>query len=322
MQALREIATITLLPAVLLAVCVQGAWAAPEAARHAGKPASARQEVLIPLQAITGGRLAVRLDANGFPLPDALQGFTSLIFPSALAVRGTDLYIADIGARKVYRFDIALQVLSVVPDVVAMPWTRLQVGADQSLFVLDAGRSVILRYGRGGQALQTLADPLITARLSEFALDEPFDQIVASDPLNQRLVVIRPLGQTARPLTLRPVAPGALTVASRRVYALDMGCACIAVMNEEGQVLDHIGQGMLTQPRALAIDRHEYIFVIDGADRTLKIFLHGDLAAAYPAHALGMTEISALAMDEGTLYLADGPGSRVLSFRIQPPAKD
>lgn len=285
--------------------------------------APAYRDVLAPWQVITGGRLATQIDANGFPVPGSLQGFTSLISPAALAVRGSDLYIADIGARKLYRFDFTLQALSIVPGVFAMPWTRLQVGVDHSLFVLDAGSSTILHYTRGAKLLQTLSDPLSTSRLTEFAVDDSLGKIVASDQMNNRLVVLHLLGHAYRVLDSAGMgefaALGAIATAGRTIYALDLRCPCIVAMDDEGRVRERIGQGVLIQPRLLAIDRHGQIFVADDVDRTLKVFLQGALIASYAVQALGITEISALAVNEGVLYIADGPGARVVALRIHTP---
>ena len=59
----------------------------------------------------------------------------------------------------------------------------------------------------------------------------------------------------------------------------------------------------------------------DGFDRTLKIFKDGMLIGSYPADKLKVTEITALAIDQGILYIADGPGAQVASFRTRPPAE-
>lgn len=284
----------------------------------------AQRDVLIPWQVITGGRLATQVDANGFPVPGSLEGFTTFISPSALAVRDFNLYIADSGARKLYRFDSTLQTLSVVPDVFAMPWTRLHVGVDNSLYVLDAGSSTILHYTRGGKLLQTLSYPLTTARLTEFVVDDSLGKIIASDQLNRRLVVLHLLGQASRILDSANLAEiavlGAIAKSGRTIYALDLRCPCIVAMDDEGRMQERIGQGALIQPRTLAVDHHGQIFVADDANRTLKVFLEGAKIASYSAQALGITEISALAVDKEILYISDGPGARVVALRILPPA--
>ena len=311
---------------MLLTACAADTLSGSAEAKSSGlaqneKRSNQPHEMLVPLQMITGGQLAARVDVNGFPVPGAMQGFSSLVFPSALAVRGTDLYIADSGARKLYRFDTITQIMTIVPGIVAMNWTRMQVGTDLSLFVLDPLRVNILHYTRGMQPLQTLGDPSVSVSLDGFVIDEGLGSIIASDRLSQRLLMFSSLGGPALPLDsarageFRPL--GALARAGRTVYAIDNACFCIAVLNESGSIIERIGKGVLNQPQALAADRHGYIFVSDAADRSLKVFLSGELVASVGVQKLHATEITALAVDENILYIADGPGSRVLSFRIQ-----
>lgn len=289
------------------------------------KRPAAEPELLVPWQTVTGGQLVTAIDVNGFPVPGAMRGFAALVAPSALAVRGTDLYVADSGARKLYRIDTIAQVMSVVPGVVSMSWTQMQVGSDLSLYVLDPMQREILHFTRGMQPLQTLGDSSSTASLNGFVVDVPLGQIVASDKISQRLVMFSPLGGSALLMGSSGEgefrALGALASDGRTVYAVDGACFCIAVMDEVGRVKKRIGQGLLTQPQALAADRHGHIFVSDAADRTLKVFFHGQLIADYQAQALRLIEITALAVDEDMLYVADGAGSKVLSFRIQTPAR-
>lgn len=284
------------------------------------KPAR-KQELLVLKQVISGGQLVTRLDPNGLPLPGEARGLAALVFPSALAVRGSDLYIADSGARKLYRFDTATQVMSVVPGEDVLPWTRMQVGPDRSLYVLDPARVVIRRYPAGGPPPRILGDPLAAASLDSFVIDEYVGGIVASDNLNHRLLVFNPLGGAGWPIGQAEEGElpslGAMASDGRTVYAIDNSCACIVAIDESGRVSGHIGQGGLVQPQELAADRHGHIFVYDAANRTLNVFLRGNRAASYGAQALHFTEVSALAVNEDTLYIADGPGSQVLVFHIQ-----
>ena len=279
--------------------------------------------ILIPLRTISGGQLAARVDLNGFPASGAMQGYLSLVSPSALAVRGSDLYVADSGSRKLIRIDTITQVMAVVPGVDAMTWTRMQVGADLSLYVLDSTRARILHFTRGLQPLQTLGDSSASLSLDGFAIDEFLGNIIASDRLGQRLVMFSSIGGPAAPLNLfsSGFVPSLveLTSAGRTVYAIDRACPCIAAIYNQGNTVERIGEGLLQQPRSLAADRHGRIFVSDATDRSLKIFLRGDLVASLSAQKLGVTELSALAVDEDVLYIADGPGSKVLSFRIRMP---
>jgi len=312
-----------LLLAVALSACAGGKKAAVTPANlfvPSSNPPG--YELLLTQPAITGGQLATEVDFNGFPLPGSLRGFTPFVYPAALAVRNRDMYVVDSGARKLYRLDLMTQILSVVPSGVAYPWTRVQVGADRSLYVLDQNSAVIRRYVPM-QAMQTIGDPAITGSLEGFVVDTPDGRIVASDKLNKRLIKFNPMGGLGWPMPSPAgsqfTALGMLASAGERsLYAIENSCACVAVLNDAGQVSEHIGRGILLQPQALAVDRTGHLFVADAADRTLKVFAQGKLLAQYTAQALRVSTISALAVDENMLYIADGAGSRVQVFRIQP----
>lgn len=281
-------------------------------------------ELLVPKQVITGGFLA-KLDVHGLPVTGTTSGFVPFVFPSALASRGTDLYIADSGARKLYRFNTAMQVMGEIPGEMILPWTRLQVGADQSLYVLDTTQGIIRRYPPQGQPIHILGDQSAMARLDSFVIKEG-GEIIASDNLNRRLLTFSPLGGPGWPVISPAMESGlpvlgAMASAGNVIYAIDSGCPCVLVLDNAGQVEGMIGRGELVQPQELAVDRSGHIFVSDQGNRMLKVFLHGKLLASYAASSLHFTEITALAVEDDTLYIADGAASKVLAFRIQTPVQ-
>ncbi|MBI5659048.1 MAG: hypothetical protein HZC43_05755 [Nitrosomonadales bacterium] len=288
-------------------------------------PALAQDRVLVPWKTITGGQLAVHLDSNGDPLPGEPQGYAALVFPSSLAARGPDLYIADSGARKIYRFDSTLQVLVALPGMDAASRTRLQVGPDRTLLVLEAGSAAVLHFKRNGELLETLPDPQAEADLEEFVADEFSGMIVASDRRSRRLIAIDPPGWASRAFPVagegEHVSWGALASKERSVYAVDRSCSCVVAMDEEGRVRERIGKGELVRPHALAADQYGRLFIADAFNQTLWVYLHGERVASYGARKLHVTEFGALAIDEGSLYVADGPGGQVAAFHIRPPRK-
>lgn len=286
---------------------------------------TAGKMLLTPMQSIRGGRLAASMDATGTPNPGSLRGFMNFISPAALAVRGADLYVADMGARKLYRLDTMQQALSVVPKVSVSPRMQLQVASDLSLYILEPDHAAIHHLTRGGRLLQTFTDAAITMHLTHFVLDEGLGRIIASDQLNQRLLRLPLAGRIVSVLPDAEVgtfhAVGAVASVGEELYALDAACVCIVQLNADGRVQQRFGYGALTQPHAMVADRHGRLFVADAFDRELKVFLRGELIARYAPHQLNVVNISALAMGEGLLYVADGPGSRVVVFRVQPPAR-
>jgi hypothetical protein len=279
-----------------------------------------QQELLTPLLTIQGGWLVTRLDANGMPLDYGRKKFRQLRFPVALAARGNDLYIADAGANRIYRHDTALQALIPLPGSAATPQTRLQVAPDNSLYVLDPARSRILRMGRGGQLLQSLDPVLATARYREFALDDGLSRILVLDQLNQQLVELQPTGNGV-PLSWadkEPAILGAMALSAKHIYVIDEGTASILVLTREGRMIGRVGQSDLVQPRLLAIDHLERVYVADIFDRSLKVFHEGRMVAHYPPARLGVVEITGLALERDRLFIADGAVAKVVTYHLNP----
>lgn len=295
-------------------------------ALHGFLPAQAQERVLVPWKTITGAQLAERADSGGDLLPGVSAGYVPFIFPSSVTARGTDLYVADSGARKIFRLDVAQQIMVAVPGMDAVPRTRLQAGPEQTLFALDAGNATILHFSRSGQLLETLSDPEAAASLGEFAVEEISGQIIASDSRSGRLLVIDSPGWVSRTLPVGgeggAASLGALASRGGYIYAVDRNCSCIVVMDADGRVLERVGEGTLVQPRALATDHFGRIFVADAFNHTLGVYRDGERVASYEARKLQAREFSALAFDEGVLYVADGPGGQVLAFHVRPPRKN
>lgn len=315
-----------LVPGVLAALLPLTGCMARPAGVSDGAVAPGTKVSLLLTQTIQGGWLASRIDAHGMTDANSLKNFKPLLFPSALAVFANDLYIADAGANRIYRYDKELQALVPVPKISANTATRLQAGSDRSLYILDPARSVIVQIARGGQILQTLNPTLATSRFNEFIVDDVLGRIYASDQLNQQIAMLHPMGETGVPLTWQQSGQvrilGAIAASRQALYAIDEGNASIVRLTHEGVFQGRFGQKDLTQPRALMVDRFERVYVIDRFDRTLKLFQGGLLAAQFEAGKLGLTEITALALERDLLYVADGPGAKVMIFRVMPAIQD
>lgn len=294
-------------------------------ALHGVLPAQAQERVLVPWKTITGAQLVASADGGGDLLPGESSGYVPFLFPSSVTARGPDLYVADSGARKIFRLDTAQQIMVAVPGMDAVSGTRLQAGSDQTLFVLDAGSATVLHFSRSGQLLETLSDPQAVASLGEFAVEESSGQIIASDRRSGRLLVIDSPGWANRTLPVGggggAASLGALASRDGQLYAVDRNCSCIVVMDGDGRVLERVGEGTLVQPRALAVDHFGRIFVADAFNHTLGVYKDGERVASYEARKLQVREFSALAFDEGILYVADGPGGQVLAFHVRAPRK-
>lgn len=275
-----------------------------------------------PWQVLAGARLAERIDPAGGLWPDPRGAFVPFVHPTAVAARGPDIYVADSGANRVYRIDLALQAMAPLPGLGAQPGTRLVVAGDQSLYVLEPGTGRILRLRRDGSVLQTLSDPVATARYSDIALDETGARVYAYDALSRRLVAFHAAGRAAIPIASAIDAAGmwqgaaGLASSAGGVWLSDPGCRCVLRFDFSGSITARLGEGALRLPGPLAADRQGRVFAVDLFDQSLKVLDAGGLVASLSFPSLGVSAVTGMAMDDGFLYIADGPGARLVVLRL------
>lgn len=308
---------------VLAGCAVQDGAPGADARRPAPSP------LLSPLLALSGARLAPAADRAGTPLPRAgAAPLVPFIQPTAAAALGNDLYVADGGAGKVFRLDLALEVMVAVESVPAVPGVRLAAGADFSLYVLDPTRRRVVRLGRDGRMLTAFADEQNLGRPVAFAVDEARGQVLVADALYRQLVAFHPLGGGNRVIPLRGderhrvMSIAAIALAREAIHISDPSCRCVAVASLDGTVSSTYGHQRIGQPGPIAADRHGRVFVADLFDASIKVFAAGRLIDDIPAAALGVREVRDLSVSESRLVVADGAGARVVVLRIAPPRRE
>ena len=165
---------------------------APPGSAHAadiapGAAAAARNaaaQLLTPSLSLSGARLSSGIDPTGTPsVRSGVGGLQRFIHPAAVAGRGPDTYIADIGSGAVYRFDSRFDVMAALPGIRAQAGIQLHVGADLSLYVLDQPRRRVLHYARSGQLLGSFSDDLNLGRPVDVALDEARGRVLVADAM-------------------------------------------------------------------------------------------------------------------------------------------
>lgn len=303
---------------LFLAGCAAGQ--APVAAGNA------QQRVLEPWLSLTGARLAQALDSTGTPsLTSGPLEFRRFIHPVTATAFGNDVYIVDSGAGMVFRFDIALNIMAPVKGVPSHDTTRIFVGSDFSLYVLDAARRRVLQYARSGQLLATFSDRLNLVHPVSIAVDQARALVLVGDGTFNQIVAFHPLGGASYVISLRGsernrvLSIGAMAMGADALYVSDPACRCIARIARDGTVIDTFGNDVIGQPGPIAVDRHERVFVADQFDRSIKIFMNGKLIHTAGGSELGMLQVSDLTIRDGVLALTDGMGARVQLMRISPP---
>lgn len=284
-----------------------GACGGSSVAPAAGTPA---RPALHPVRGLLGARIALKVDAMGTPLPGAYGPYQPFVFPVAVAVGPLDIFIADAGVGRIFRYDRALDALFVMPGR-AHHGTRLQAGSDGSVHVLDPPGAEISRYGRAGNVLPALLPAVPTSSYRDFAVDPVTGRGFAIDVANLRIDRIEPHGRLAVPEIERHQGT-ALAIDRGSLFLADAGCRCI-VEWRDGRVLRELAPGELSQPRALAADRGR-LYALDAFDRSICIVFAGGVLRMRPEE-LGLVAPEAIAAAEGLLYVADGAGHAIAVFR-------
>lgn len=284
--------------------------------------------LLVPLQVIAAARLAPGVDRTGTPLPrSGVAPLTSFIQPAAVAMAGNDFYIADSGARRLYRLDAALASMAVVQSAPVALGVRIAVGHDFSLYVLDPRARAVLRLSRDGRVLARYADSVNLSQPVAFAIDAARGDVLVADRLFNLLVEFHPLAGARQVIPLRGddrnrvMSVVAIALAGGTIQVSDALCRCVHVVDREGRVRESFGHGELDQPGAIAVDRHARTFVADAFRNSLKVFIAGRLVYEASAATLGVAQISDFAVDEDRLVVADGVGARVVVLRIAAPQR-
>lgn len=269
-----------------------------------------RSQVRHPLQrvgGIVGGRLVSQTDAGGAPVPGGIGPIVSFVFPVAVAASSTDVFVADAGAGRIFRYDRALETITPLPGMGAGAGTRLQAGPDGSIYVLDAVAGEIRRYSRVGMPLPSLLPRIPTSRYSDFAIDPLTAMAYAVDFTNRAIDEIHPLGRVAQQ-KMRVEPPGPLASNGRSLFIGDFRCGCV-VEWQNGRPVRSYGAGKLRQPKAIAVDG-SHVYALDAFDRSVSLIFDGGAETMTP-NDLGLLAPESLAAFSGLLYVADGAGRSI-----------
>lgn len=317
----------TLLMAFALGAALGACATAP---LPSGEPprAEAGADLLVPQGFIAGGFTAPVTRPPGFgPMQGARGEFVKFVFPSALAATGLDLFVVDSGLRALLRVDTATQAVARVAPLPGLPGVRVAAGPDGSAYLLRPDRAEITRFSREGRPLGSFASSFEILRPSDVVVERGLNRVWIADAAGG-VFAFHSSGRMSQPLVGRgdgfalPDEGATLLAAGPRgVVGVDKRCACLLVFDPDGQVVARIGEGVLLNPVALAVDDYGRSWVLDGADQQLKIFEDDTLAFATSAGRLGLADLTAIAIHRQRVFLADGPGGKIGVFALLPPRR-
>ncbi|MGD9836123.1 MAG: hypothetical protein AB7U92_25510, partial [Piscinibacter sp.] len=256
--------------------------------------------------------------AFGLPARPGSGAFVKLLAPTAVALRGSDLLVADSGTGRLWREDLALNTLSPVAGAPVAPGTAVAIGPDLSAWVLDGITRQVLRFARDGRLLQTWRAAPAAASVAGFALADGGATLLVLDDSLRQWIEFRGAGGLALPRSL-PVdlrSADGVAVAGDTVFVLDRARGAVHALRRDGTLLATLGEGELKQPQAIAADRFARVFVVDAADRAVKLLAPGRDTQVFGAEALGVQQIGGIAVDERFLAVSDRVAGSVVIHQL------
>lgn len=263
--------------------------------------------LLGPPRVVGGGFLA----PAGAPAARPNGIYAKLLSAGAVAVRDTELLVADVAAGRLWRADLVAGGFDAVAGAPVGPDTALALGPDQSAWVLDPPTRQVLRFARDGRLLQTWRAGAALASPVDFMLADGGATLLLADGLGAQWADQRGPGGTVqwvlpkaggtRVASVQALAPAA----DGSLFVLDRLAAAVHRVQRDGTVLDTLGRGELAQPQAIAPDRFGRVWVLDPPARALVLLQAGQGVQRVPLASLGLARVSGLAGDGRQLALAD-----------------
>jgi len=279
--------------------------------------------LLRPWQTLAGARLQTQLTPAfaGFTQP-GMAGYLAFLSPTKVAVRNNLVYLVDAGYRQILRYDAAQMAMSRFADYPATAVAGIVVAPDMSLYVVDTAARKVLHFSQDGRLLRTFGSEAL-ARPVAVVLDEPTGQLLVADSLYNHVVAFNSLGRALGTLkSIHTHGIDAMTRGPDGLYLVDRQSKQVVVVGFDGVDRYTLGEGILKDPLAIAVDRYNRVFVSDGFDNTIKVFEGEQLVADFGGASgspLQFNRITGLAMDHNELYVADSLNARLQIFHVARP---
>lgn len=250
--------------------------------------------------------------------------YTRLQRPVAIAVRGQWLYIVDAGLAKLFRYDLAMNRLSVLKDlrdIVSGDVDDIYVTSDFHYYLTDSNGGRVLHFDPDGRLVETLQDALNIRHPLGVFVDESRDRVFVADSFRDNILIFNQARQIFAVMGERGDRPGA----SRRITAFAASASGYYVatrfgthrvwrMSLDGHYADALQQDTVTFPTALTADDHGRVFVGDYLDNTIRIYQGTKLVkvVGHNGSAPGQfRRITDLWFAGDVLYVADSLNGRI-----------
>jgi DNA-binding beta-propeller fold protein YncE len=259
---------------------------------------------------------------------------TNFSTPTAVAVDGDVVFVADGQARAVYRLNVATRDFAAITAAAGAAFgfpidLALHSGR---LYVADSARAAVFEFDAAGPCRRRLAiDGL--KRPSGLAVNPRSGELYVLDAVAHACHVVGPGGALLRTIGGRGAGPAQFNYPAGLTFDPRRGLAIADAMNFRVQILAETGSplhlfgqkgdaaGDFAMPRDVAFDSHGHVYVVDNQFENVQIFTpQGQLLMAWGQEGHGPGEFylpSAITIDEkDRIWIADTYNRRVQVFEF------
>jgi len=266
---------------------------------------------LTPVRTLVGG------------LPASGGGYVKFIYPSAVAIGAGELYVLDSGLGALLAVDLTTERVRTIASMPGLPAVSLQSAPGGGVFVLRPDLGVVQRLDRNGRELARLSAQDAMLQPRGIALSPDGTQAWITDA-DGSLHAFGGLGRQAYALpgAAEPTPWRMIKSGGGRAWGIADDCLCLAEVGFDGRELQRFDDVRFDDPGAMSVDRDGRVWLVDNADGHLQLHVGGQRLGLYAPASLGANRITALANGPGSLYVADGPGARIIELRLSPMARN
>jgi len=253
-----------------------------------------------------------------------------LVSPGAVAAQSVDIFIADTGQKKIFKYDRATQIISTFVDVPDMGSTvQLYVDRGLSVYLVDQFRATTTQYDIDGRVLQVFENSAELPQPVAAVVDDVQAEVFVADQLRAHALVFNRAGTVTRVINAPKSGKtqiqslAAMAFADNQLYLVDSVNHEVHALSPTGAYRFSFGGDELVQPGLITVDGTNRVFVADIITASLKVYKGGlfEREIGGQGSELGseFQLISGLWADNDLLYVADAAAASVKIFRILPP---
>ena len=254
--------------------------------------------------------------------------------PSAVAVKGEVVFVADVGSGVVHMLDLELRRYAMLHGSEADPLRvpiDVAIVENDKLAVVDRGRAAVDLFDLNGGWIRTVRWPEVTAPVAA-GWDTALHTVWLADADAHACFATTDWHGVSRTIGGRGNAPGQFNFPTGLAVKPDGGLIVTDAMNFRVQVFDDAGEPRLTfgrkgdaagdfaLPRDVAVDAERHVYVLDNQFENVQIFDdQGRLLMAFGGGGKGPGEFSlpsGITIDEkDRIWIADSYNQRVQIFQ-------